>query len=697
MSPPQHPSTRRWLIFWLVLGVVFLCWQVFSYVAAPELIRSADGGDVPFVSDFLESRGPRSLDHFLERWEVRARRGTAALLALGLMGGIVMALSRSRRIVGDSEADAVAAREHPATERLGSGKLLLAGLWIGLVGSLLEAFYLGVQAFYLGEPVPDFFWLATESLWMVPVAVTLLCVTTAVLMAIASRAWPFLARLRPAAFLLILPALIGPVMAPGYLHLWAALLLTAGLAYRASALISRRPAVFWRLVRRTTAPMVAVLITLAIGIHVLPRIAEGRAAAALPPAEPGSPNVLLIVLDTERAKNLSLYGYHRATTPRLRELAREGVTFERAFSNSPWTLPSHGTLFTGRAVHELKLGWTRPLDERFPTLAEELADRGYRTGGFVANFYFCTDFYGLDRGFLHYEDQPVSMEMLLASSWLIRNLETRLRELLEKHPYVVRKGADEVSRAFLDWLDEADGRPYFAFLNYFEAHAPYLPPAPFDTRFSPEPPLHWLKHGPRSKSYTKEEISQLIDAYDSGIAYLDHEIALLFDELEQRGALDNTLVIITSDHGEEFGEHGNMEHDHTLYAESVHVPLVILPPRQAGAGRRVTASVGLNALPATVMDIVDGDRPSPFPGASLARFWAAGSQAPDTVLAQRDSMDSLIAGRFHYIRSDSRGEELYDYVSDPLERRDISGTEEGERAVALLRAALERRLNEVGS
>ena len=133
------------------------------------------------------------------------------------------------------------------------------------------------------------------------------------------------------------------------------------------------------------------------------RLKERREARRpLPPAD--SPNVLLIVLDTVRADHLSLYGYHRATTPMLERLAKRGIRFDEVRATAPWTLPSHASMFTGRWPHELGVEWMTPLRGKFPTLAEYLGSHGYATAGFAANTLFCSYDTGIDRGFTHYED-----------------------------------------------------------------------------------------------------------------------------------------------------------------------------------------------------------------------------------------------------------------------------------------------------
>ena len=176
-----------------------------------------------------------------------------------------------------------------------------------------------------------------------------------------------------------------------------------GLAARVVPLIERNSHIFRRFVLVSFPAAVAVVAILGASLWVGDRIKQSREnARPLPP--PGSPNVLLIVMDTVAAGHLSLHGYDRATSTTLVELAERGIRFDSARAASSWTLPSHATMFTGRWMHELSVGWLTPLDRTHPTLAEFLGDRGYATAGFVANTPYCAADSGLARGFTHYQD-----------------------------------------------------------------------------------------------------------------------------------------------------------------------------------------------------------------------------------------------------------------------------------------------------
>ena len=334
-------------------------------------------------------------------------------------------------------------------------------------------------------------------------------------------------------------------------------------------------------------------------------------AGAAGPAGTGM-NVLLVVMDTVRADRLSLYGYGRETTPNLRRFAAR-ASVRPGQSTAPWTLPSHASMFTGLWPHQTGVSESRPLDSACPTIAEFLAGRGYLTAGFIANTYFCNSWYGLGRGFSHYEDfynedLVVSASETLRSSALGRGL-VRLARLRAGDR--MRKTAAEINRDFLDWLGGQEaGRPFFAFLNYFDAHSPYVVPGDCDRHFGrrPENPAELMvlqDWENRPKQHVPDGEATLVsDAYDDCIGYIDSQIGKLMDELEGRGLLDNTLVVITSDHGEEMGEHGLFGHGRSLYSQEVRVPLLVLAPGGSAAGRVVGEPVSLRDLPATFVEVL---------------------------------------------------------------------------------------------
>ena len=492
-------------------------------------------------------------------------------------------------------------------------------------------------------------------------------------------------------------------------RLWkpAVLLLMAGVAVQLARLVARREAGFARLVRRTVWPLVAAVALLATGLNAVLWKRERDALAALPVAPAGAKNVILLILDTVRARSLSLYGYDRPTTPNLQRFAARGVRFDRAISTASWTLPSHASMFTGRWPHELSTGWLKPLDGRFPTLAEHFAGHGYATGGFVANILYTSRETGLARGFVRYEDYPVSLGQVVVSSSIGRLLTEFAERATGRVVYPERKRAGRINGDFLDWIDHGRGaRPYFAFLNYYDAHDPYDPSEEYERRF--------VARRPTTLRATNDRISDaeahaLRDQYEAAIAELDAGLGELFAALERRGQLDSTIVVITSDHGEEFNEHGIWGHGSTLYRTALRVPLIIALPGGRDAGRVVADPVTLRDLASTIVAEAGLAPVAPFPGAPLLRGRDTSAARPPVVSevqfaprvpswfpVARGDMRSVVDGNFHYIRDGKGAEELYDLATDTLEQRNLAGEPEARPTLERLRDLLRRTLEATG-
>jgi arylsulfatase A-like enzyme len=472
------------------------------------------------------------------------------------------------------------------------------------------------------------------------------------------------------------------------LHFASAGLLAFGLTVVGVRLVGIRETMFAGIVRRSLPVVVIVSAFVGVGAPLWRAVVEARSVRRLPESVPGSPSVLLIVLDTVRADHLGVYGYSRRTSPRLEQLARQSVVFERAVATTSWTLPSHGSMFTGRLPTEMSAGPRAALDGRWPTLAEFLGRRGYTTGGFVANKVYASYEFGVNRGFPHYEDYTISAGELVLSSTIGRTLSdtTFLRRGVGYWHVLGRKRAADVNSEFLSWLSHVDGRPYFAFLNYFDAHEPYDPPAPFNRAFGA--PFkssnvafsrrdHFAVAVEPEKMSASERQAQ-IDAYDDGIAYEDDSVGRLLDELAARGRLENTVVIVTSDHGEEFGEHGLFGHGDALFWPLLHVPLIISYPARVPSNRRISDLVSLADLPATVAGLTGPGQEFPFPGTSLARRWSDAGGAVNShagVISElgrpHGTMRSVVANNIHYIREGDGVEELYNIASDPDEQRNL--------------------------
>jgi arylsulfatase A-like enzyme len=464
----------------------------------------------------------------------------------------------------------------------------------------------------------------------------------------------------------------------GPLDVSAGLLLALGLALALSRLVARM-ADPGRWFRRAALPVVVVHALSAAGMVGAAWLAERRAAAGLPAAGQG-PNVLLIVLDTGRKASMSLHGYDRPTTPNLERRAGEGVLFANAVAPSPWTLPSHATLFTGRYVHELNADFRTSLDSRYPTLAEVLSRSGYATAGFAGNVIYANAGVGLARGFIHYEDHVVGLYRLFTGSrvgrWICAEERRNLRRLLGYYQLVGRKSAEEIGDALLTWLDQRPARPFFAFLNLYDPHDPYLPPPPFDSMFRTAPGSYRVK--PLTPRLSAAEVAEAREAYEGAIAYTDAQVEAMLRGLETRGLLDSTVVIVTSDHGEQFNEHRKFTHANSLYAQALDVPLWIRYPPRVPAGRVVERAVTLRDLPVTILDLVGHPEPQTLPGRSLVVTWTDSTAATSPVLAgvrwdgSHKERYSIYAEGFHYIDHETRFEELFHVASDPEETRDLA-------------------------
>jgi len=329
------------------------------------------------------------------------------------------------------------------------------------------------------------------------------------------------------------------------------------------------------------------------------------ALACLPPAilagcgTGGRPNVLVVVIDTGRADRFTFNGYARQTSPETAILASEGAVYEQARTPSPWTLPAHASLFTGLfpSSHGADSGHLL-LDGRHRTLAEAFKDAGYRTVAYAANPWVGRQF-GLDRGFDGYE------------------------ELWKGAPAgKPDAGAALVNARVERWLEwrrntpAAREQPFFMFINYLEPHLPYDPPEPEGSRLlSPgaDPRaverLRRFKHPDEVRfvlglgGLEPGDLAVLSDLYDGEIAYVDRMVGELARFLRQEEILDDTVLVITSDHGEAIGDHGFLDHKMSLYEELLRIPLVVRYPGAVPAGQRIKEPVMLQDLFPTLLGL----------------------------------------------------------------------------------------------
>jgi arylsulfatase len=323
-------------------------------------------------------------------------------------------------------------------------------------------------------------------------------------------------------------------------------------------------------------------------------------ALALACAVEAPPSLVIVTLDTTRVDHLSCYGYERETSPNLDRLAARSVRYTRAWSTSSWTLPAHASLFTGLfpSAHgaqfdsegaELTVGFrARVLADRHTTLAELLAERGYRTGAFVGGPWMKRDF-GVLQGFEHVDDSLPSG--------------------------VNGPRASELTDRAIAWLGDTPGdRPFFLFVNYFDPHSPYEPPPGFDTYPHARRPVPdgWWREALERRQVPPQLRATLIDRYDGEIRSMDAALGRLIEAVDAGPGGDRVLWVVTADHGESFGERGWFLHNGSLTEETVRIPLIIRHPGGDGAGTTSNRTVQL----VDVLPIVATELGVPVPAAS---------------------------------------------------------------------------------
>ena len=383
----------------------------------------------------------------------------------------------------------------------------------------------------------------------------------------------------------------------------------------------------------------------------------------------GIRHIVLISVDTCRADRLSCYGYKKPSTPNVDALAGEGVLFKNAFTPVPMTTPAHSSMMTGTypPTHGVRMNNGEPLAASNVTLAEVLRKAGYRTAAFVGGFPLDAQF-GINQGFETYDCQ--------------------FSKTSERSKTVGERTADEVNAPALAWLEEYAGKggqsagkagekPFFLFLHYFDAHAPYEPPAPYSSDFAD-------------------------DLYAGEIAHVDHCIGQVMDRLRALGAYDDTVVIVVGDHGESLGDHGERTHASLIYQSTLHVPMVIRVPG-GGGGRQVEANASLGDIVPTVLDLIGLKSPPAVQGVSLRAALESGAAPDRKQPVYCESLEAasfgcsplhgVVEGPWKYIRAPRQ--ELYDLKGDPAEQANAI---EKEPAVARrLRGRLEAMLQEMES
>jgi choline-sulfatase len=350
-----------------------------------------------------------------------------------------------------------------------------------------------------------------------------------------------------------------------------------------------------------------------------------------------APDVVLITIDTLRADRVGCYGYSKASTPTLDRLAHDGTMFTNTVSHVPLTRPSHLTIFTGLYPfqHQIHDNVAPPLDPKIPTLAEILQKNGYTTGAFVASFVVNSQS-GLQRGFETYADE---FDPQKQPTQFALNLEKR---------------GEQVYREFSTWQNDLKTKPYFAWVHLYDPHFPYDPPPPFSSRFKDHP-------------------------YDGEVAYADDVVSKILKLLRP-----NTLLIVTSDHGESLGDHDENAHSYFIYDSTLRVPLFLRWPGKIPAAKKIDFQTRLIDLFPTILDLLNIAVPKTVAGISLEPWLQQTSEQPPDSLSYCETftpwlhfgwsrLQGVRSGKWKYIEAPES--ELYDLRKDPAELNNLYSKE----------------------
>ncbi|HEX4823052.1 MAG TPA: sulfatase-like hydrolase/transferase [Candidatus Polarisedimenticolaceae bacterium] len=381
---------------------------------------------------------------------------------------------------------------------------------------------------------------------------------------------------------------------------------------------------------RSAIALVAVLVVLAaVGWAGFSKF---RSGPRLTPGSLAGDSVILITLDTTRADHLPMYGYQGVRTPGLDRLAAESLVFENAIAHVPLTLPSHTSILTGRLpiAHGVRDNEGYKVDAKIPTLAEVLKGRGYATAAFVSAFVLDGRF-GLGRGFDLYFD--------------------KFNAFAEANRDEIQRKAEDTEAEVERWLPEHTKGPFFLWVHFYDPHEPYAPPEPFFTSYA-------------------------ANRYDGEIAYMDRSIERLLGKLRDAGILDRSVVVVTGDHGEGLGDHGELTHAMFLYRSTLHVPLLMRLP--GGRAARIPGVVRHVDLAPTILDLLGIQAPQGMQGASLVPL-ISGREGDD-----RPAYSESLYAKIHYGWSplaaltqrkyemiDAPKPELYDNTADPAQKRNL--------------------------
>ncbi len=476
--------------------------------------------------------------------------------------------------------------------------------------------------------------------------------------------------------------------------------------------------------RQASFILLAIMVSIFIPVSFIGPFSSGNSQGAGTPITSENleekPNILWIVMDTVRADHVSGNGYYRNTTPNIDNIASEGILFENCIAEAPWTLPSHASMFTSlfpsKHGTDMEHQW---LEDDFQTIAEVLRQHGYETFGYSNNPYVSPET-NLSQGFDTFEVTLAGRYE--AGSELADELKVSIAKRYVQNYLLMDNGACRTNEVVKGWIAEAHQAetPFFVFINYMEAHIPYYPPEEYALPYLGEgiSLAEAMSINQSIEPYifgqvemSDEDFEILRALYDGEISYLDFRIGQLFDYLKELQIWDNTVLIITADHGENFGDHQLMNHRLCVYDTLLHVPLIIRYPGLAETGMRVDEPVQLTDLFPTILDIVgiDGNGEEQIQGHSLVedgqKVGSTFAIAEYVSLLEVDCdrnpqfdvskycrrLKTVRSNEFKYIWSSDGRDELYNISHDPGELNNLIETEP-EKAEEL-KAVLQEWLN----
>jgi arylsulfatase A-like enzyme len=422
------------------------------------------------------------------------------------------------------------------------------------------------------------------------------------------------------------------------------------------------------------------------------------------------PNVILISIDTLRADHLSCYGYQKKTSPNIDRIASEGTIFRQNYSTAVWTPPGHASMLTGLYMSEHGVHGEQPLLENIPTVAEKLRENGYQTAGFVNNSQV-GELVGLHRGHDLFVEVWKGTESRWIGERLVKGLLRRIREKLGLEDM----GAERTNMLFRDWLEKYVDRekPIYAFVHYIEVHNPLNPPRPYKAMYMNKPykrvDMAKIKKVARNPlicfaedlTLNKEEIEFIEVLYDGEIAYTDSKIGEVVGMLKKKKLFDDTMILITSDHGEHLGEHGMWSHVASLHDEILRVPLIIKYPKGIECCREVNEYTQIIDIFPTIMEVAGVSRDDlNTSGISLVQDKSRGNQYHKYVFADWEGrvpyfiqtkmkegekaigvnrfnigMSMIQDNRWKYIMKSDGTEEMYDLLNKEEEIQDMESRE----------------------